>query len=148
MLLLLNKISEGKGTMEDLDTLHDLAVMVKEMSLCGLGQTAPNPVLSSIKYFRDEYEAHIDEKRCPGGVCRELVRYEIIPEKCKGCSLCAKACPAECIHPVAAEEAVAEAAGGEGRSKPKRRVYEIDNSKCQKCGECMSVCRFDAVIRR
>jgi len=148
MLDILDRMTQGKGQPGDIETLESLGKTIGSTALCGLGQTAPNPVLSSIKYFRDEYEAHIDEKRCPGGVCRELVRYEIIPEKCKGCSLCAKACPAECIHPVAAEEAVAEAAGGEGRSKPKRRVYEIDNSKCQKCGECMSVCRFDAVIRR
>lgn len=148
MLDILTRITEGKGEPGDIETLESLGKTIKNTALCGLGQTAPNPVLSSIRYFRDEYEAHIDEKRCPGGVCKDLVRYEIDSEKCRGCSLCAKACPTQAIHPVACEAQVAEAAGGEGGHKPKRRAYEIDNSKCQKCGECMSVCRFDAVSRR
>ncbi|NLJ60075.1 MAG: NADH-quinone oxidoreductase subunit NuoF [Firmicutes bacterium] len=148
MLDILTRITEGKGQPGDIETLESLGNTIKNTALCGLGQTAPNPVLSSIRYFRDEYEAHIDEKRCPGGVCKDLVRYEIDAEKCRGCSLCAKACPVQAIYPVAGEAALADASGGEGAHKPKRRTYEIDNSKCQKCGECMSVCRFDAVSRR
>ena len=148
MLDILTRITEGKGQAGDIQTLEALGKTIKNTALCGLGQTAPNPVLSSIRYFRNEYEAHIDEKRCPGGVCKDLVGYEIDAEKCRGCSLCAKACPTQAIHPVAGEAALAEASGGEGGHKPKRRTYEIDNSKCQKCGECMSVCRFDAVSRR
>ena len=148
MLDILTRITEGKGQPGDIETLESLGNTIRNTALCGLGQTAPNPVLSSIRYFREEYEAHIDEKRCPGGVCKDLVGYEIDAEKCRGCSLCAKACPTQAIHPVAGEAALAEASGGEGGHKPKRRTYEIDNGKCQKCGECMSVCRFDAVSRR
>jgi NADP-reducing hydrogenase subunit HndC len=148
MLDILTRITEGNGQAGDIETLESLGKTIKNTALCGLGQTAPNPVLSSIRYFRNEYEAHIDEKRCPGGVCKDLVGYEIDATKCRGCSLCAKACPTQAIHPVAGEATLAEAAGGEGGHKPKRRTYEIDNSKCQKCGECMSVCRFDAVSRR
>ncbi len=148
MLDILTRITEGKGQPGDIETLESLAKTIKNTALCGLGQTAPNPVLSSIRYFRDEYEAHIDEKRCPGGVCKDLIRYEIDSTKCRGCSLCAKACPVQAIHPVASEAEVAKAAGGESGQKPKRKTYEIDNSECQKCGECMSVCRFDAVSRR
>jgi len=97
MLLLLEKITEGKGTMEDLDTLEGLANMVKEMSLCGLGQTAPNPVLTTLRYFRDEYEAHIRDHKCPAGACAALLEYRIIPELCKKCGICAKNCPVKCI---------------------------------------------------
>lgn len=148
MLDILTRITEGKGQPGDIETLESLGNTIRNTALCGLGQTAPNPVLSSIRYFREEYEAHIDEKRCPGGVCKDLVGYEIDASKCRGCSLCAKACPAQAIHQVAGEATLAEAVGGEGSHRPKRRTYEIDNSKCQKCGECMSVCRFDAVSRR
>ena len=94
---MLDKITKGKGTMEDLDKLEELCYYIKENSLCGLGQTAPNPVLSTLKYFRDEYIAHIQDKRCPAGVCKELLQYAIDPQKCRGCTLCAKVCPAGAI---------------------------------------------------
>jgi len=119
MLEILNKITSGNGTMEDLDKLYELAQYVKANSLCGLGQTAPNPVISTIKFFRDEYEAHIIDKKCPAHVCKAMLNFVIDPEKCMGCSRCAKFCPAECIT-------------GEVK-KP----FTIDNSKCLKCGQCM-----------
>lgn len=129
MLLILDKISSGKGRMEDLKILEDLAVMVKEMSLCGLGQTAPNPVLTTLRYFRDEYEAHIRDKKCPAMVCKALISYVIDPEKCRKCGLCAKNCPVNCI------------AGD--RNTP----YVIDQEKCIKCGTCLEVCPFQAVSK-
>ena len=116
--------------MEDLDKLEELAAHIKANSLCALGQTAPNPVLSTLRYFRDEYEAHIYEKRCPAGVCKALLQYYIDPEKCKGCSLCAKKCPASAIS-------------GELRSP-----FKIDPSKCIKCGVCINTCKFGAVGRK
>ena len=130
MLLMLNKITSGEGTLEDLDTLEELALMVKEMSLCGLGQTAPNPVLTTLRYFRDEYEAHIVEKRCPAGACSALLRYIIDPERCRRCGLCAKACPVSCI------------------SGDRQTPYVIDQDKCIKCGACYEKCPFDAIDRR
>jgi NADH:ubiquinone oxidoreductase subunit F (NADH-binding)/(2Fe-2S) ferredoxin/ferredoxin len=129
MLLILDKISSGKGRMEDLKILEDLAVMVKEMSLCGLGQTAPNPVLTTLRYFREEYEAHIRDKKCPAMVCKALISYVIDPEKCRKCGLCAKNCPVNCI------------AGD--RNTP----YVIDQEKCIKCGTCLEVCPFQAVSK-
>jgi NADH:ubiquinone oxidoreductase subunit F (NADH-binding)/NAD-dependent dihydropyrimidine dehydrogenase PreA subunit len=130
MLLMLNKITSGEGTLEDLDTLEELALMVKEMFLCGLGQTAPNPVLTTLRYFRDEYEAHIVEKRCPAGACPALLRYIIDPERCRRCGLCAKACPVSCI------------------SGDRQTPYVIDQDKCIKCGACFEKCPFDAIDRR
>ncbi len=130
MLEILDKITEGKGTMEDLDTLEELAYYIKENALCGLGQTAPNPVLSTLRYFRDEYEAHIKEKKCPAGVCKSLINFYIDPDKCKGCTLCARNCPANAIK-------------GEVRNP-----HVIDIEKCVKCGTCMDNCKFGAIIKK
>ena len=127
---MLDKISKGQGTMEDLDKMEDLCYYIKENSLCGLGQSAPNPVLSTLKYFRDEYIAHIQDKRCPAGVCKELLQYTIDPQKCRGCTLCAKVCPAGAITGTVKEPHV------------------IDPGKCLKCGACMEKCRFGAIVRK
>jgi NADH:ubiquinone oxidoreductase subunit F (NADH-binding)/(2Fe-2S) ferredoxin/ferredoxin len=127
MLLTLQRITSGKGTMEDLDTLEELAVMVKESSLCGLGQTAPNPVLTTLRYFRDEYEAHIRDKKCPAKACSALIQYLVSPDLCRKCGLCAKNCPVNCI------------------SGDRQTPYVIDQSKCIKCGTCLEVCPFKAI---
>ena len=127
MLEVLQRITEGNGKEGDIELLEELAHNVKRASLCGLGQTAPNPVLTTIKYFRDEYEAHIYEKKCPAKKCHALITYEIIPEKCPGCGLCTKYCPTEAI------------------SGEKKKPYVIDNEKCIRCGLCMKVCRLDAI---
>ena len=130
MLEILNKITSGKGEPEDLDRLEKLAVNIKNSALCGLGQTAPNPVLSTLRYFRDEYEAHIFEKRCPAGECKALLNYSIDPDKCRGCSLCAKVCPVGAI------------------SGEIKKPFVIDTSKCIKCGACMEKCKFGAISRK
>ncbi len=127
MLEVLQRITEGNGKEGDIELLEELARNVKRASLCGLGQTAPNPVLTTIKYFRDEYEAHIHEKKCPAKKCHALITYEIIPEKCPGCGLCVKYCPTGAI------------------SGEKKKPYVIDNEKCIRCGLCMKVCRLDAI---
>ena len=127
---LLCKITDGKGTLEDLDTIEELCYHLKSSALCALGQSAPNPVLSTLRYFRDEYVAHVVEKRCPAGVCRNLLRYEIDPGKCKGCTLCAKNCPVGAITGAV------------------KAPHIIDQNKCIKCGLCQSNCRFDAITKR
>ncbi|MBR5009806.1 MAG: NADH-quinone oxidoreductase subunit NuoF [Clostridia bacterium] len=130
MLDILNRICDGKGEDGDIERLEDLAQSIKASALCGLGQTAPNPVLSTIKQFRNEYEAHIYEKRCPAGVCKNLMRYVIDPEKCKGCTMCARNCPAGCI------------------SGTVKQPHTIDQSKCIKCGTCMEKCKFGAISKK
>ena len=128
MYEMLTEITEGRGKPGDIEKLERLAKNIKASALCGLGQTAPNPVLSTIRYFRDEYEAHINEKRCPAGVCKALMSYTIDPAKCRGCSLCSRVCPVGAI---------------EGEIK---KPYVIDQAKCIKCGTCMEKCKFDAIV--
>ncbi len=129
MLEILNKITSGKGTLEDIDRLETLCYNVKEAALCGLGQTAPNPILSTLRYFRDEYIAHVVDKKCPAGVCKDLLMYKIDPDKCVGCSLCAKQCPVGAI------------------SGEIKKPFVIDTDKCVKCGLCESKCRFKAISK-
>ncbi len=128
MLEILTRITEGQGREGDIELLEDLARNIKQTALCGLGQSAPNPVLSTLKYFRDEYEAHIKEKRCPAGVCEKLANYTIT-DQCKGCGLCARQCPVQAIS-------------GQPRSK-----HVIDSTKCIKCGACMAACPFKAITK-
>ena len=130
MLEILERITEGKGEDGDIEKLETLAKNIKASALCGLGQTAPNPVLSTLMYFRDEYEAHIYEKRCPAGHCRKLLKYSIDPALCKGCSLCSKVCPVGAI------------------SGEIRKPFVIDSTKCIKCGACQEKCRFNAISRK
>ncbi len=129
MYEILEKITSGRGTLEDIENLKTLCYSVKNAALCGLGQTAPNPILSTLKYFEDEYIAHVVDKKCPAGVCKALVSYKIDPEKCKGCSLCARNCPVNAI------------------SGEVKKPYVIDNSKCIKCGVCKSKCKFGAISK-
>ena len=129
LLEILDKITSGKGTMADLDKLEELSYYIKANSLCGLGQTAPNPVLSTLRYFKDEYIAHVKDKKCPAGVCKDLLEYKIVPELCKGCSLCSRKCPVGAIS-------------GEIKSP-----FVIDQDKCIKCGACLSSCKFNAIIK-
>jgi NADH:ubiquinone oxidoreductase, NADH-binding (51 kD) subunit len=130
MYEMLDKITKGQGTMEDLDKLEELCYYIKENSLCGLGQTAPNPVLSTLRYFKDEYIAHVVDKKCPAGVCKSLLSYTIIPEKCKGCTLCSRVCPNGAI---------------EGTVK---EAHHIMQDKCIKCGACMEKCKFGAIVKK
>ena len=130
LLEMLDKITAGKATMEDLDRLEDLCNYIKANSLCGLGQTAPNPVLATLKFFREEYIAHVRDKKCPAGVCKALMTYAIDADKCRGCTACARKCPAGAIS---------------GKVK---EVHTIDIEKCIKCGVCMETCKFGAVVKR
>ena len=130
LLEILNKITSGNGTLEDIDRLEELCYYIKENALCGLGQTAPNPVLSTLRYFRDEYVAHVTDKVCPAGVCKALTNYVIDPDKCRGCTLCARNCPVGAI------------------SGSVKQPHVIDTSKCIKCGACMERCKFDAISKR
>ena len=126
---MLDKITKGEGTLEDLDKMEELCYYIKDNALCGLGQTAPNPVLSTLRYFRDEYIAHIVDKKCPAGVCKKLIQIKINPDICKSCGICAKLCPTTAIR-------------GE-----KKVPYEIDQSKCLKCGACVEKCPFKAIYK-
>ncbi|MCK5219008.1 4Fe-4S binding protein, partial [bacterium] len=130
MLEILERITQGQGQMEDLDKLERLGRLIQKTSLCGLGQTAPNPVLSALKNFREEFIIHIQEKRCPSHKCSQLIRYEIDPQKCTGCTLCARRCPVSCI------------------SGTPRQPHVINQERCIKCGECYLVCKFEAVDKK
>ena len=131
LLEMLVKITKGEGTMEMLDEMEALCKSIQDSALCGLGQTAPNPILSTLTHFKDEYIAHIKEHKCPAGVCKALLEYKINPDLCRKCSLCARNCPVGAITGVAGKE-----------------VFTIDTSKCIKCGACLNSCRFKAVERR
>jgi NAD-dependent dihydropyrimidine dehydrogenase PreA subunit len=125
---ILNRICDGKGREEDIELLEGLSQVMIDTSLCGLGLTAPNPVLSTIKYFRNEYKAHIKEKQCPAKVCKELISFSIDSEKCTGCEACVRVCPVDAI-------------AGE-----KKKPHQLDQSKCVKCRGCYEACKFDAVV--
>lgn len=127
---ILEKITSGQGEESDIERLETLCYNIKASALCGLGQTAPNPILSTLRFFRDEYEAHINEKRCPAGVCQELLEFKVVPELCKKCGICAGKCPTNCIS------------GEKGKT-----VYAIDKDKCIKCGACLEACPFKAIIK-
>ncbi|MCQ4022770.1 MULTISPECIES: NADH-quinone oxidoreductase subunit NuoF [unclassified Ruminococcus] len=129
LLEMLEKITSGNGTMEDLDKMEKLCYYIKENALCGLGQTAPNPVLSTLHFFRDEYVAHVKDKKCPAGVCKKLLQYSVVEDKCRGCTACARVCPVGAIS---------------GKVK---EPHKIDATKCIKCGACMEKCKFGAIVK-
>jgi ferredoxin len=126
---ILTRITDGKGTLKDLDDLEILGATIRDASLCQLGQTAPNPVLSTLKHFRDEYLAHVVDKRCPSGVCQNLVHYNVIADKCIGCTVCARNCPVSCI------------------SGERKTAHVIDQERCIKCGVCFQKCPVDAIVK-
>ena len=127
MLEILTRITEGKGEEGDIERLEELSYQIKDNSLCGLGQTAPNPVLTTIKYFRDEYETHIRDKKCPAHVCTNLLTYTVDEENCTGCTVCAKNCPVDAI------------------SGERKEIHHIDQDVCIKCGVCYTKCKFEAI---
>ena len=127
---MIDKITKGQGTLEDLTKIEELCYYIKNNSLCALGQSAPNPVLSTLRYFRDEYVAHVVDKKCPAGVCKSLLSYTIDPEKCKGCTLCSRVCPVGAI------------------SGSVKNPHVIDNAKCIKCGACIEKCKFGAIAKK
>ncbi len=131
MMEILERITSGNGTMKDFDELEEIAEACQNNSLCALGQTAANPIKSTIAHFKDEYIAHIVDKKCPAGVCKDLIRYEIDPDVCKMCSACSRKCPVEAIH-----------------GEPGKTVFEIDQTKCVKCGMCIATCKFDAISKK
>jgi ferredoxin len=128
LMEMLTVITEGQGQEGDIDKLADMSELIKEGALCGLGQTAPNPVLSTIKYFREEYEAHIWAKKCPAKVCKALIIFTVDEDKCTGCMLCRRKCPVDAVEGV------------------KKEAHKIIQEKCIKCGTCLDVCKFDAII--
>ena len=127
---ILEKITSGNGELEDLDKMEILCRHISVSSLCALGQTASNPVISMYKFFKEEYKAHVIDKTCPAGVCKNLLKYIVLTEKCIGCTVCAKACPVNCI------------------SGAVKSPHEIDQKECIKCGVCMEKCKFDAIIKQ
>ena len=136
LLEMLEKITTGMGSLEMIDEMEELCYFIKANSLCGLGQTAPNPVLSTLRYFRDEYIAHVVDKKCPAGVCKDLLEYNIVKDSCYGCGMCANKCP---VAAISVTDYTAP-----GKKKP---AYEIDHGKCIKCGACMETCKFKAITK-
>ena len=128
MLEILERITHGDGREEDIELLEELSKTIQGASMCGLGQTSPNPVLTTLRYFRDEYEAHITDHRCPAGVCKSMITYRILADKCTGCTLCARNCPVNAI------------------SGEKKKAHKIDLVLCTRCDTCRQSCKFDAIV--